>query len=61
MLKQDAPEVLGSKVGQEIVSTEETRNLDESLELEVIDEQEGIPYSYILECKKVVDDLEPRL
>ena len=41
--------------------TEETRNLDESLELEVIDEQEGIPYSYILECKKVVEDLEPRL
>ena len=51
----------GSKVAVEEGSSEETRNLDASLELEVIEDDEGIPYSYILECKKVIDELEPRL
>ena len=57
LLKQDPPEISKSKVAIEDESQEPAQDSS----LEIIDDGESIPYNYILECKKLLDDLEPRL
>ena len=59
LLKQDPPEISGSKVAFE--DDPESGQQERSLDIEILDDGETIPYNYIRDCREQLGELEARL